>query len=655
MFQVNNSKVAYVPMPEGSKELLTNTSFEQKEGIGARNWTCIGGEWEGNEYVSLTDIDPYEGKSAIRINSRIRNNPWTKQVVRGTFRKGEVYQMSAWVRKENDGGFGFKLEWFDDEEKIIRGNNSDFFTENTGKKWVQVVQHMTIPVDCNIIYFYVRMFSTDIADVDSVSFYKIKDPDKVTIETDEIFYYTEEAQKGGLGKAEAFVNAAYYPELTDQSVTFRLRSEDSVIVESKGHAVSNGYATWQFPISLMRYEWKEYILEVAAVDNNGKETAVTSRPIYKYPRPTMLNEEGRIILDNGEIFNPVLYYHVEVERYAQVKAIGATAVQACDETLSGVWECLEEAKRHGLKVMVPLYKDMIPAGHESNVANTIEIIENIKDHPALLGYMVMDEPSSYWGQKLYVFEDSYKLIRMLDAKHPVYMVEASPVWFDTFNKYVDILGIDPYLQIDKKYQVEHVRDYAEQATAATQYQKPVWCINQLEKLGSYMPDENGIRNMFYQGLMGGAVTIGYFPFYGCYYDEAGNRVDLPDTPNYEILKKFYSSNEVNEAYSHFVDHKYPVFAIKKEKTYWMSSYVKDNAVYMVVVNNSMTPTECNIPLTGGDDAVSIGDFRAEMVYGGKGTVIGNGMLSFCLEGDGAYVWKIIPSDILDLKTALTKH
>lgn len=164
--------------------------------------------------------------------------------------------------------------------------------------------------------------------------------------------------------------------------------------------------------------------------------------------------------------------------------------------------------------------------------------------------------------------------------------------------------------------------------------------------------------------MGGADTIGYFPFYGCYTDENGNRVDLDDTTRYDILKKLYASDEVTEAYNHFVDREYQIFAEKNlgSDAYWYSAYVKDGEVYVIAVNNSDSVAECNILLASDDGTVTIRDYSAEMIYGrteateAAEAVTGNGVLSFSLEGDGAYVWKITPSDIADFtKIKETKY
>jgi len=677
-----------LPAELGSRELLTNPSFEVKnsDGTYAEGWERIKADaTTGQQYISLIDISnddkPFKlndedvNTTAARINSTTTNNPWLRQEIYGDFKKGEVYQLSAWVRKETSGRFGFKLEYYDENKNQAGdGTNSDYVSDVTGEQWVQYVRTMTVPEDCANITFYFRMFSTGVTDVDHVSFYKIKNPDKITLNTDEIFYYEEEAVAGGWGKAEAFVDTALYPQLEGATITFRLQYGGQLITESANNEIINSMATFDFPLSLMekvslkeftdetqtKYKWEAYTMEVAAV-KDGQELAVSSRPIYVCPRPSIMNEEGRVVV-NGEIFNPVLFYHVNLDQYDDAVAIGANVVQSRYETYSGIKSCLDEAalieQNTGvdLKIMAALYKGMKPGGEISNQANTTEIISKLKDNDDLLGYMVMDEPSSNWAQRLDVFEDAYMLIRSLDPTRPVYMVEANPAWYETFQKYVDILGVDPYLQSNKKYQVEHVYDFTAQAIAATKNEKPVWCLTQLEKLGNYMPDENGIRNMFYQGLMGGASMIGFFPYYGCYVED-GFQVDLDDTGNdLNIKRLFMDTTEATDARKHFVDREYPVFAEKNYEAgaYWYSSYVKNGEVYVIAVNNSDSVAECSILLASDDNSAEIGAFTAEKIFGDtnpdstEGDVIsGDSVLQFTLEGDGAYVWKVTPADTSD--------
>ena len=107
---------------------------------------------------------------------------------------------------------------------------------------------------------------------------------------------------------------------------------------------------------------------------------------------------------------------------------------------------LDAAHALGLKAVVGLYPDMKPAGYPTSVDRTTYYIEKYRNHPAVLGWAVLDEPSAYfkfWELEA-VMEDSYKLIRSLDPVHPVYAVEATTVFLPMIADYVDILASDPY-------------------------------------------------------------------------------------------------------------------------------------------------------------------------------------------------------------------
>ncbi|MBO5929754.1 MAG: carbohydrate binding domain-containing protein, partial [Clostridia bacterium] len=419
----------YVPLPAGEKELLTNASFEELDENGyPKNWEAYKGWSKDSASIQFSQDGGYDGENTIDIIGS--GNPWVRQLIYRPFKKGEVYQISAWFRIQSSGKIGAKLEYHDAEDIYMGGDNTEGNTTATGEQWAQYVYHMTIPNDCERVSFYIRNFDGGGAvEIDSASFYRIKAPAAVCVDTDEVFYYTEEAEAGKYGHIEALINQEQYPELAGLPVSFRIKDGATVVYEKTGIMPDSLAVTHDFRISVLKEEWKEYTLEVAAVGADGKDAAVESISIYKYPRPTYLNEKGKVILPDGKEINPAMWYHVEIKDYPQLAAAGGTVVQSRYETPDGILSCLEAAEDAGLMVMAALYRGMLPAGHPNNVENTTTIIEKVKDHPALLGYMVMDEPSSNFSNKPELFEDSYKLIRTLDPNHIVYMVEASPEYY----------------------------------------------------------------------------------------------------------------------------------------------------------------------------------------------------------------------------------
>ncbi len=645
----------YIPLPAGEKELLTNLSFEELDENGYPvNWNAYKGWSTESEHVFVEKESTLDGDVAIRLKGA--NNPWVSQRVYNNFKKDEVYQMSAWVRIPADGAFGYKLEWYDENEVYIEGFNTSKYSKVTGEGWVQIVYHMTIGADCSSVMFLARNFAKDgNLIVDNLSFYRIAEAPRVYLDTDEYFYYTEEAEKGGWGTADMTLNTVSYPEIAGSTLTFRIRKDAEVVFEAPGLVPLNNTVSVDFPISVLKEEWTEYTAEAIIIGADGSELGKKDHFINKYPRPTYLNENGKVVLPDGEVMNPALWYHVDPADYAALAAAGGTVVQSRYENASGILTCLDAAEKAGIKVMAALYKNMMPAGHPDNVDNTKEVINKVKDHPALLGYMVMDEPSSYFGSQLNLFYDSYKLIRSLDPAHPVYIVEAKPGYYDIFQKYVDILSIDPYPGIVKGgTTIDHVLRYAEQAVETTGFEKPVWAINQATGYEYMFPNEAQIRNMFYSSLYGGATAVGHFSWYDA--TEWMDNKMYKDTDRLDMMTNLYTKGDTKTAYAHFVDRVNPIFKEQTFDKYWVSAYVKNGAVYMYVANRGAENVAVDIPLTSDGGAVSIGAYTANIVFGDTNVNserVGNGSLQFTLDGDSAYLWKITPSEAVDFSALKT--
>ncbi|MDD6308400.1 MAG: S-layer homology domain-containing protein [Clostridia bacterium] len=632
----------YKEMPAGSQELIQNASFEEVEDATGtvKNWEAIGG-WENEKkYVEVTSDSPMEGNKAVHIQTNTNNNPWARQLVYHEFKKGETYQCSAWVRIHT-GIFVLKLEWHDKEDKYIGGYSTDQYASVTGEQWVQYVYNLTIPEDCSRISFYVRGFGAANLEVDCVSFYKVSDSPMLSLTTDEVFYYTEEANGIAKGTAVTEVFTDRYPELKDAKLDMQLLDGETVLYEEKGLTQTDAKVSFAYKLSLLKEEKHAYTVKASIRNQDGTLLGELSRPIYKYPRPEILDEKGHFIID-GEQFIPQLYYHVRPEQYPLVKAIGGNCVQSNAENLSGIKNCLDKAQEHGLKVMAALYKGMKPAGHPDNVANTKEVIRGIKDHPALLGYMVMDEPGQHFPGQYPMFEDSYKLIRDLDPKHVVYICEDTKENYAEFQKYVDILSIDPYPSTYSDAYVTLVGERNLAATEATAYKKPVISINQLHKYNEYMPTEAHVRNMMYQALFGGASALGHFPF----YDVADGK-DLDKTELYASMQKLFENGELQIAKDIFIHRAYPVFFEKRTLDAWEGAYVMDGSLYVIVVSNLREDKALSIPLVSDGGAVKVGEYTAELLYG-EGTIVnGDGVLNCTLPAQDALIYKVTPKNSID--------
>ena len=145
-------------------------------------------------------------------------------------------------------------------------------------------------------------------------------------------------------------------------------------------------------------------------------------------------------------------------------------------------------------------------------------IKTFRDHPALLGWYIADEPNgkSVTPDKL---EEIYKTVKENDPWHPVSIVFMAP--YLTAKKYSDALDIvmaDPYPIPD--HPVSLPGDVASQLKTEFRGKKPFWIVPQAfggGELWSREPTIQEIRSMTWQSIINGATGIQYFVRQGLSY------------------------------------------------------------------------------------------------------------------------------------------
>jgi hypothetical protein len=141
----------------------------------------------------------------------------------------------------------------------------------------------------------------------------------------------------------------------------------------------------------------------------------------------------------------------------------------------------------------------------------ISEIKTFRDHPALLGWYISDEPNgkSITPEQL---EDIYRTVKENDPWHPVSIVFMAP--FLSSKKYSDALDIvmaDPYPIPDLP--VTKPGDVAGQLRSEFKGKRPFWIVPQAfggGELWSREPTIQEIRSMTWQSIINGATGIQYF-------------------------------------------------------------------------------------------------------------------------------------------------
>ena len=131
--------------------------------------------------------------------------------------------------------------------------------------------------------------------------------------------------------------------------------------------------------------------------------------------------------------------------------------------------------------------------NKGRLAQSETLINNLKDHPALLAWYTADEPYPNLAPGLSRFRE---WLRQRDPFHPSYGVYMHFSELHLFTDSADIMGIDPYPIENKRdsMSVVETSTLAAQSAIGTKLAQgmPLWVVPQAHNLGIYGPDrKNG--------------------------------------------------------------------------------------------------------------------------------------------------------------------
>lgn len=662
---------------EGAENLLLNADFENVKSSGAlKSWTASGGTW--NQETGVSIIEKSEEPTHVRNGNRSIKITNSFYVTRNNVTQWvhlephAMYQASVWVYSEKPGtaNLRFSMAYWDATHKKNPGGyqTGAFRYINQKGKWTQYVVHFeALEKGDNEIEFRIDLFDGDgEVYVDDASLYMIAPSPKMQFQTNELFYYTEDTE----GICEAKLYTKVYPEIENGTVDFLIK-DGSNTLEKKQNAILDVDDTARFIFNLSKLQiGKEYIAEAVLRDKNGVIKETQSQTFIRYlPRPKALTEEGfykeQVLDANGNlkdkldrkgnpVYIDVMIAYTRPDNLSLLKEQGVTAyIRSVSSNIENdkMQAELDNAAKNGLKVLVGLYPNMLAAGHPDNVEMSKYYINKYKNHPALLGWAVLDEPSAYFKEAALpkVMEDSYKLIRSIDLVHPVYAVEATTEFLPLINKYVDILASDPY-PYNTAPIAGKTANYMRAAAEATKFSKPTCSIVQLRTLNGYFPTVNEVRNMYYQALFEGTGMLGFYAF-----NNASGTKDLSQTDRWAGHVKFGDA-EQDDAFDFFVYRKYPQFNMSMgiSDRVWYATFIKNGRVYLFILNHDETNRSAdsilaNVPLVSDGGSVKINGFTAKCIYGdGPETVNGESSgFGVSIDKNAAFVYEITPNLVTD--------
>ena len=335
----------------------------------------------------------------------------------------------------------------------------------------------------------------------------------------------------------------------------------------------------------------------------------------------MLNKKGDVYIKGKQFLPKVALACNSTSYYESLKEAGFNAVTVYSGHLKGALPYLEQ---YNLKAVVPLYAGMYPAGHPAIRADMAKIVEEYKDSDLVLGWQPMDEPGMNLSRLSYdeLMEASYKMIRDIDSKHPVLLVDADENLYHKHAWYSDAVLCDAYTAYGgRDYTKDYVIRNMEKAVAEAKG-KPVWYISGTFERDGYFMNADEYRNVMWQSFMAGAKGYGVYPVINV-YKQGGTTPEkegsLPDTALWQDMLAISARGEMELAFRHFVEEKTVPITKYRGDTLWWETWYDNGNFYAVILNRQNTSQNANIPLKTEKGTVLIESGRANRIDGKTAT------------------------------------
>ncbi len=391
----------------------------------------------------------------------------------------------------------------------------------------------------------------------------------------------------------------------------------------------------------------EYVVHLEA--RHGEQVlGHQALPLHVYPpHPNEVRVDADLALRvKGEPFLPVGFYSVPLKHLQTVAEAGFNSVLTYDSGTESLQGYLEEAERVGLKAVVHS-----PAVwfREDGERKLREAVAALRDKPGLLGWYLIDEPSSgNPGQTPEDLARLYALMQELDPYHPTFTVYCRPEEFALYRDTHDVFLCDPYPVGNRP--LDFVAEWTEQGKQAMEGKKPVVIVPQ--SFGSEegpqtwwrLPTAQEAICMGYLALVHGARGLLYYRYDVQQYDRA-----LADQGKWPWPTIGYLPELRPETWAGFerlgpqLRELAPViFAPEQEAQVSVSPddcglhvalRQHEGATYLIAVN----PSEEAV-----DAAITVGGLvagAAEVVFEGRRIPVNDGTFGDRFEGAGVHVYR----------------
>ncbi len=596
----------------------------------------------GTQSILLQNITDIRGRAYIKVGDLV---------------PGATYQLSWWykVAQPTQTTISSEVKFWDKPKPGEYGTNfgptlGGGYSAYQDGEWHEIVLEWAVPYPADggrdlSAEVCIRIGGpTCSAYFDDVEFYMVKMPDAAAVKSDEAIYYTEWRE----GTINATADPYFEEVMRGGSMRYTILDGDKELmapvtvpfIEGADGAIT---AEGAFPTSLMEANKKgqTYFYKAEIIDRDGNVLQVKTDKIFRFDRPHYLGVDG-IFRKNGKEYNIGVGNGGNTKLIARDPlSVGVEVIMLVGEGTIPILERMDMAYEAGLMVMLNMGTSTMCAGSPAKIQQTRDTVRKTKDHPALFGYKVQDEPTQKLTKDEYL-RDGYVAIRELDPNHVIYSCDGIDGEFPKLARYTDYMDSDHYPGgQDSAY---HIFDTSENAEAASRGRKPYAILQkayQVAPRDMYMPTLDEYRHYAYQTMFSGAAGWGFH--------QLGSNTDgdpVYDRPIWQELVQWEESGEQDALHDCFVNGKYPLINAYEDEEIMWQLYAVDGKLYAFVLNcvGGVGATDgsktVEIPLTDASTGKALGGFTANCKWGGTGSASGTDKLTIEVPSFTAQTWEI---------------
>ncbi|MBN1899797.1 hypothetical protein JW926_00560 [Candidatus Sumerlaeota bacterium] len=396
------------------------------------------------------------------------------------------------------------------------------------------------------------------------------------------------------------------------SVSLFREKEQSPLETSKRKIAGNGNESFSF--SLEGKQEGRYLLKAELRNGENVLSSAESMPLVFTPNPEIGFTEHGFLKVDGKPFFPIGIYtlqsrtpglsHDDVLREARDAGFNMTVFYAYK--VPDLTPLIDAAHRNHIPAFVygsDPYK--IRKGKWTPEEVSIDLDARL-DHPALLGWYLVDEPEGIGETNQDTLRRLYETVKAKDMNHPCSLVIMSPHAAKIYGSFSDIVWVDPYPIPD--HPVTYVSQHIDGVIEAVKGERPVWAVLQafdwniwrkgaIDKAHRPTPEEE--RCMTYLALIHGAKGI-------IYWAHTASRYYIRDYPeHWNFMKRL--AGELRDLSPVLLSmEKAPVLQVLPD-TVPLDTMVKKSGggLYVFAANRESAPCNANFKIQDGVSSVNM--------------------------------------------------